>query len=133
MQQSPNTEQQQGQHQVSPSEQTSIIGTILKVPTFRHATSTVTRRSDEPPLSKEQDPFLYFSNRDRRIAHLLSLGEQQDDEEVEPIGNIDTDVTLIEEERSQRISFEVYPGLLYLQDLISEVHDEVEGSLGRAD
>ena len=108
--------------QVSSSHQANI-GTIVMVPTFRPATTTVTRKMDASPPTKEQDPFLYFSNRDRRMAYLLRNGEEQVEESVSnPI--VDSGATaMVEEERRQRITFEVHPDLMYTDDLIWDGHD----------
>ena len=67
------------------------------------------------------------------MAYLLRPGEHRADEEVESSRDVETAVTMIEEERRRRISFEVYPDLMHLQDLMPEEDDEAEGSLGDAE
>ena len=106
---------------VSASQQASI-GTIAMVPTFRPVTTTVTRRLDAPPPSKEQDPFLFFSNHDRRMAHLLRSDEEQIEENL-PNRIADSATATVEEEHRQRITFEVHPDLMYMKYLTEEGRD----------
>ena len=107
-------------HQISSSQQ-ATVGLIMEVPTFRPITATVTRRSDATP-SKEQDPFLYFSNQDRRMTYLLRNGKEQVEGDASNLNDSTTE-RMVEEERRQRISFEVHPDLMYLEDLLLEGHD----------
>ena len=100
----------------------ATIGSTFKVPTFRLVSTTVTRRMDASPPTKEQDPFLFYSNQDRRMAYLLNNGEEQVEENVS-IRIVDSATAMVEEERRQRITFEVHPDLMYMEDLAREGHD----------
>ena len=57
------------------------------------------------------------------MAYLLRNGEEQVEESVSnPI--VDSGATaMVEEERRQRITFEVHPDLMYTDDLIWDGHD----------
>ena len=119
-----NTSAQQGDQELQrvSSSQQANIGTIVMVPTFRPVTTTVKRRLGVPPPSKERDPFLFFSNQDRRMAYLLNNGEEQVEENVSN-RIVNSAMAMVEEERRQRITFEVHPDLMYMEDLTLEGHD----------
>ena len=120
--------QGQQQQQVSSNSSSSqLIGTILTVPTFRpETTKTISRRCDAPPFPKEQDPFLYFSNQDRRMTYLLRPGKQQQATATAPEHDVDDMTMMVEEERRQRITFEVHPDLMYLEDLPLSSEEDYE-------
>ena len=104
------------------SSQHANIGTIVMVPTFRPVTTTVTRRFDAPPTSNNQDPFLFFSNQDRRMAHLLRNVEEQIEENLSN-RIVDSATATVEEEHRQRFTFEVHLDLMYMKYLTGEGHD----------
>ena len=94
--------------------------TSFKVLTIRPVTTTVTRRIDASPPPKEQDPFLFFSNQDRRMAYLVRNVEEQVEDDVVSNRIVESATAMVEEERRQRITFEVHPELMYMEELSSE-------------
>ena len=56
------------------------------------------------------------------MAYLLNNGEEQVEENVS-IRIVDSATAMVEEERRQRITFEVHPDLMYMEDLAREGHD----------
>lgn len=66
--------------------------------------------------SKAQDPFLYFSNQERKMAYLTDReeGAQEDHHRHRrPTSTV---------ERKTRISFEVHPSVIF-EDLLLEMYD----------
>ena len=94
---------------------------VITVPTFRAKTNNELRPSISSDVLKEQDPFLYFSNQERRMSYLtrntaVAAAEHKD---KKPRG--------VEERRKTCISFELHPDLL-LGDLLldDDMDDELE-------
>ena len=67
--------------------------------------------------TRRRDPFLYFSNQDRRLAYLTH--DLNDD--VNP----QEDAFVEQDERKSRLTFELHPSLL-LEDLLEEMADNMD-------
>ncbi|KAL9186712.1 hypothetical protein ACHAXT_005950 [Thalassiosira profunda] len=107
-----NAQAQDGTTTMQGSSQRPAQAQALLVPTFREKTKDKQAVSSKV-VSKEQDPFLYFSDDVRRMAHLTGRNAYADSfqngrPQASPV------------ERKTRISFEVDPMLL-LEDVFSEM------------
>ena len=105
------------------------IGRVIRVPTFPSSKETGSGGSSNTSAEdnnitdlRSQDPFLYFSDQRRRMAHLTGNEEEVNDQDNPP----QQQQRVVE--RRTRISFEVHPSLLF-DDLFNnamEVEEEEE-------
>ena len=100
----------------------------------------VTRRREGGNL-KAQDPFLYYSNQERRMTHLSLTEDATDQEQEEDVVTVvvpqdpqeqEQASNKMLEERKTRLSFELHPSLL-MGDLLLEMELEEMESNGVGD
>ena len=101
------------------------LGQVIQVPTFQDNRATVSTSSNSC-LSMRDDPFLYLSDPQRRLAHITGNERAHQDKANHQQHNIASTI-----KRKTRISFEVHHSIL-LGDLFTELggmdEDEDNGS-----
>ena len=111
MNSAPNAQAQDGTKNLQRPSQRPAQAQALLVPTFRDTKDK--QAVSSKVVSKKQDPFLYFSDDVRRMAHLTGRNAYADS-----VQNGRPQASPVE--RKTRISFEVDPMLL-LEDVFSEM------------
>jgi len=92
---------------------THQTGQVFLVPTFGVPKNTDCALTSSLRVS---DPFLYFSDQERRMAYLTYRNKETQEKSAT------SKRCVVGEERKTRISFEVYPSVI-LEDLLLEMND----------
>ena len=90
------------------------------MPTFRSTKSTI--RTAAKRVTKEEDPFLYFSDQERRMTYLLT-GRHHNNSDVM---NSSRDAAV---ERKTRLSFEVHPSEMLIEELLSDFDEDDDSNV----
>ena len=98
--------------QASSGDNAQQLGQAIHVPTFPEPRQRAP--VEDADALRSQDPFLYFSDQRRRMAHLTGNEEEVNDQDNPP----QQQQRVVE--RRTRISFEVHPSLL-LDDLLDDL------------